>query len=287
MTLRKVNLFLLSVTLKRFQKLLSGLSFLYVLVFQYFTSSLLYTLQMNHCYLYCFIYSHCHLDFPTVLSAVFFKHTYLLGSHSFVLYSTSFYLKFIMFPINLLLLILKFTLQYVLCNGGKNSFQPFFCTVRWGFWIEGMDGALSKEALSRDSWTHCQEGDRCYDIQRHLASVIRPEHTWFFGLLWWPPFKLPTGTLQVLPTLAPAPSAALPVPGGLSPMTLWPVHQASRVLRHPGSHCLSLLWEVSHLQPCWCYSPPDRNNARWPPAHPADLFAWLLPEASLQLAWRV
>lgn len=153
-----------------------------------------------------------------------------------------------MSPINLLLLILKFSLQYVLCNGGRHSFQPFFFTVSWGFWIEGMDGALTKEALSCDSWKHSQKGYRCYNIQRCLASATHPEHTWFFGLVWWSLSMVSTGTLRVLPTLAPAPSAALPVPGGLSPMTMRPVHQASHVLRHPDVHCLSPFWEVCLLQ---------------------------------------
>lgn len=151
-----------------------------------------------------------------------------------------------MSPINLLLLILKFTLQYVFCNGGRNSFQPFFFTVSWGFWVEGMDGALSKEALSCDSWKHSQKGYRCYNIQRRLASATHPEHTWFFGLVWWSLFMVSTGTPRVPPTL-PRSLHSPPSPGVLPPMTMRP---CTRLPTRSASwrHCLSPLWEVCLLQ---------------------------------------
>lgn len=62
---------------------------------------------------------------------------------SFLLYATSFYLKFIMSANNLLPLRSTFSLQYLLCDNGRNSVKYFF-TVECDFKLfsRGLGGVL-------------------------------------------------------------------------------------------------------------------------------------------------
>ena len=170
-----------------------------------------------------------------------------------------------MSPINLLLLILKFTLHYVLCNGGRNSFQPFFSTVievsgqrAWmGRWVRRHSPAIPGRTARRGTVVTTSNGAW---PQPHTQNTL-------VSLIW-------SGLCEFCPHW---PQLPLQLSLSLEVCLRWPCGLCTRL-----PTCSGILTRTARLcsekfVSCRCYKPSKR-----PPCRPVCLATtWSKPAAGL------